>query len=46
MHHTSWRLIQDCCHSVFNIPISLGAVQTVIQRVSQAIAPHHEAMAT
>jgi transposase len=42
MHRTSWRLIQDFCHSVFNIPISLGAVQKVIQRVSQAIAPHHE----
>jgi transposase len=46
MHRTSWRLIQDFCHSVCNIPISLGAVQKVIQRVSQAIAPHHEAIAT
>ena len=45
MHRTSWRLIQDFCHSVCNIPISLGAVQKVIQRVSQAIAPHHEAIA-
>ena len=46
MHRTSWRLIQDFCHSVCNIPISLGAIQKVIQRVSQAIAPHHEAIAT
>jgi transposase len=45
-HRTSWRLGQDCCHSVCNIPISLGAVQKVIQRVSQALVPHHEAMAT
>ena len=46
MHRTSWRLVQDFCHSVFNIPISLGAVQKVIQRLSQALVPHHEAMAT
>jgi transposase len=46
MHRTSWRLIQDFCHSVFNLPISLGAVQKVIHRVSQALVPHHEAMAT
>jgi transposase len=46
MHRTSWRLVQDFCHSVFNIPISLGAVQKVINRVSQAIVPHSEAIAT
>jgi transposase len=46
MHRTSWRLVQDFCHSVFNIPISLGAVQKVINRVSQAIVPHYEAIAT
>jgi transposase len=45
MHRTSWRLIQDFCHSLFNIPISLGAVHKVIQRVSQAILPHYEAIA-
>ena len=45
-HRTSWRLVQDFCHSVFNIPISLGAVQQVIHRVSQAIVPHYEAIAT
>jgi transposase len=46
MHRTSWRLVQDFCHSVFNIPISLGAVHKVINRVSQAIVPLYEAIAT
>jgi transposase len=46
MHRTSWRLGQDFCHSVFHIPISLGAGQKVVQRVSQALVPHHEAIAT
>lgn len=46
IHRTSWRLIQDFCHAVLNIPISLGAVQKVINRVSQAIVPHDEAIAT
>jgi transposase len=46
MHRTSWRLVQDFCHAVLNIPISLGAVQKVINRVSQAILPHYEAIAT
>ena len=36
MHRTSRRLIQDFCHSVLNIPISLGAVQKIIDRVSHA----------
>jgi transposase len=30
MHGTSRRLVQDFCHSVLHIPISLGAVQKVI----------------
>jgi transposase len=46
MHRTSWRLVPDFCPSVFTIPLSLGAVQKVIQRGSQALVPHHEAMAT
>jgi transposase len=45
-HRPSWRLVQDFCHAGCNIPISLGAVQKVIQRVSHALVPHHEAMAT
>lgn len=46
MHRTSWRQVQDFCHAVFNIPMSLGAVQKIIHRVSQAIVPHYEAIAT
>jgi transposase len=45
MHRTSRRLMQDFCHSVLNIPISLGAIQTVIDRASDAILPHDEAIA-
>ncbi len=46
MHRPSRRLIQDFCHSVLNIPRSLGAVQKSIDRVSHALVPHYEAMAT
>jgi transposase len=46
MHRSSRRLIQDFCHSVLHIPISLGAVQKMIDRVSIAILPHYEAIAT
>jgi transposase len=46
MHRTSRRLIQDFCHSVLQIPISLGAVQKVIDRASEAILPHYDAIAT
>ena len=46
MHRTSRRLIQDFCHSVLRIPMSLGTVQKVIDRVSTAILPHYEAIAT
>lgn len=46
MHRTSWRLVQDFCRSVLHIPISLAAVQKVINRVSRAILPHYEAIAT
>jgi transposase len=42
---TSRRLIQDFCHSVLSIPISLGAIQKVIDRSSQALLPHYEAIA-
>lgn len=45
MHGTSRRLIQDFCHSVLHIPISLGAVQKVIDRVSEALLPHYEMIA-
>ena len=46
MHRTPRRLIQDFCHSVLRIPMSLGAVQKIIDRVSQAILPHYETIAT
>jgi transposase len=42
---TSRRLIQDFCHSVLSVPISLGAIQKVIDRTSQALLPHYEAIA-
>jgi transposase len=45
MHGTSRRLIQTFCHSVLHIPISLGAIQKVIDRVSCAVLPHYEAIA-
>jgi len=45
MHGTSRRLVQDFCHSVLHIPISLGAVQKVVDRVSEAVLPHYEVMA-
>jgi transposase len=45
MHGTSRRLIQDFCHSGLPIPISLGAVQKVINRVSEALLPHYEMIA-
>ena len=45
MHGTSRRLIQDFCHAVLHVPISLGAVQKVVDRVSHALVPHYEAIA-
>jgi transposase len=45
MHGTSRRLIQHFCHSVLQVPISVGAIQKVIDRVAGAILPHYEAMA-
>lgn len=45
-HRRSRRLIQDFCHDVLHIPMSLGAVQKLIDRVSDAILPHYEAIAT
>jgi transposase len=45
MHGTSRRLIQDFCHSVLHIPMSLGAVQKIVDRVSESLLPHYEVMA-
>jgi hypothetical protein len=40
------RMVQTFCASVLQIPISLGAIQKVLDRVVQAIEPHYRAMAT
>ena len=40
------RIVQTFCASVLQVPISLGAIQTVLDRVAQAIAPHSLAIAT
>ncbi len=39
------RMVQTCCASVWRVPLSLGAIQKVLDRVTQAIAPHYEAIA-
>ena len=45
MQGTSRSLIQTFCASVLGIPIGLGAIQNVIDRVTLAIQPHYEALA-
>ena len=45
MHGTSRRLMQNFCHSVLHLPLSVGAIQKVIDQVSGALVPHYEAMA-
>src|SRR5262249_17302888 len=40
------RMVQTFCASVLQIPISLGAIQKVRDRVAQAIAPPYTASAT
>src|SRR5262249_54593251 len=40
------RMVQTLCASVFGVPLSLGAIQKVSDRVAQAIAPHYTAIAT
>src|SRR5262245_34518826 len=39
------RMVQTFCASVFGLPLSLGAIQKVIDRVAQAIEPHYMAIA-
>ena len=39
------RLVQTFCASVLQVPISLGAIQKVLDRVTQALAPHYTAIA-
>ena len=45
MHRMSRRGVQDLCRSVLGIPLSLGAIQRLIDRTSLAIMPHDEAIA-
>jgi transposase len=40
------RIVQTWCASVLQVPISLGAIQKVLDRVTQAIEPHSLAIAT
>jgi transposase len=37
--------VQEFCTSVLGVPISRGAIQRVVDRVSEAIIPHYEAIA-
>jgi transposase len=36
--------VQDLCSSVFGLPLSTGAIQKMVDRVSQAIMPHYTAI--
>ena len=36
--------VQDLCGSVFSIPLSKGAIQKMVNRVSEALIPHYEAI--
>ena len=40
------RMVQTFCASVLQVPISLGAIQKVLERVTEAIEPHYAAIAT
>lgn len=44
-HRHARRLVQDFCHSVLPLPMSLGAIPQVIARVSPALGPPSEALA-
>jgi transposase len=39
-------MVQTLCASVLQVPLSLGAIQKVLDRVAQAIEPHYTAIAT
>ena len=45
MHRLSRRGVQDLCRSVLGVPVSLGAIQRLIDRTSLAIVPHDAAIA-
>jgi transposase len=42
---SSRSAVQEFCRSVLGVPISRGAIQRVVDRVSEAIIPHYEAIA-
>ena len=45
-HGNSRTSIQEFCDSILNFHISLGEVQNVMDRVSQAVEPHYETIGT
>ena len=45
-HGTSRRTIQTLCASVLQVPLSLGAIQKMLDRVAHAIEPHYRAIAS
>jgi transposase len=44
-HGTGRRTIQAFCASVLPVPLSLGAIQKMLDRVAHAIEPHYRAIA-
>jgi transposase len=40
------RMVQTFCASVLGVPISLGAIQKVLDRMTLAIDPHYLLIAT
>ena len=40
------RMVQTFCASVFGVPLSLGAIQKVLDRVARAIEPHYTTIAS
>jgi transposase len=40
------RMVQTFCASVLGVPISLGAIQKVLDRIVEALEPHYRAIAT
>ena len=44
IHGDSRRAVQEYCQSVFGVPISQGGIQKVVDRASEAIKPHYDAI--
>jgi transposase len=42
---SSRSAVQEFCRSVLGVPISQGAIQRAVDRVSEALRPHYEAIA-